>query len=149
MAQWATGCGTRIVSTEVIVLAKSPQPGCARAATCGHLRRPWVRRSPRPPPSARQGSVSTRPRAGAYFDRSGPRADIVRDRSAAGILDVAAASGTRLIVVGSWGERPLVGAIVESVPYSLVHMSTIPVLMVPPGPDDSGRDSPPRITPGR
>jgi nucleotide-binding universal stress UspA family protein len=60
------------------------------------------------------------------------RIELVHDRPAAGILDVATAVGARLIVVGSRGERPLVGVILGSVPYRLVHMSTIPVLVVPP-----------------
>jgi len=58
--------------------------------------------------------------------------ELVHDRPAAGILDVALAAGARLIVVGSRGERPLVGVLLGSVPYRLVHMSTIPVLVVPP-----------------
>jgi nucleotide-binding universal stress UspA family protein len=70
----------------------------------------------------------------AFMRAAGVAASIqlVHDRPAAGILEVAAASGARLIVVGSRGERPLVGAILGSVPYRLVHQSRIPVLVVPP-----------------
>ena len=58
--------------------------------------------------------------------------ELVHERPAAGIIDVATAHGARMIVVGSRGEGPLVGAILGSVPYRLVHMSPIPVLVVPP-----------------
>jgi nucleotide-binding universal stress UspA family protein len=58
--------------------------------------------------------------------------ELVHDRPAAGILDVAAARGARMIVVGSRGEGPLVGAILGSVPYRLVHLAKIPVVVVPP-----------------
>lgn len=72
--------------------------------------------------------------AAAFMRAAGvpARIELVHDRPAAGILDVARAVGARLIVVGSRGERPLVGVILGSVPYRLVHMSTIPVLVVPP-----------------
>ena len=58
---------------------------------------------------------------------------LVHDRPAAGILAVAAQHGARMVVVGSRGESPLVGAILGSVPYRLVHTARIPVLVVPPG----------------
>lgn len=37
----------------------------------------------------------------------------------------------RVIVVGGSGVRPIVGAILGSVPHKLLHHSTIPVLVVP------------------
>jgi nucleotide-binding universal stress UspA family protein len=57
---------------------------------------------------------------------------LVHERPAAGILDVATARGAQMIVVGSRGESPLVGALLGSVPYRLVHTSKLPVLVVPP-----------------
>jgi nucleotide-binding universal stress UspA family protein len=63
--------------------------------------------------------------------------ELVHDRPAAAILEVAAARGAQMIVVGSRGEGPLLGAILGSVPYKLVHMSKIPVMVVPPA-DDEG-----------
>lgn len=57
---------------------------------------------------------------------------LVHDRPAAGILDAAEQRGAQLIVVGTRGEGPLVGAILGSVPYKLVHTAKIPVLVVPP-----------------
>ena len=43
----------------------------------------------------------------------------------------------RLIVVGTYGESPLRGAILGSTPHKLLHWSTRPVLCVPPA-DDGG-----------
>jgi nucleotide-binding universal stress UspA family protein len=59
--------------------------------------------------------------------------ELIHDRPAEGIMDVAVARGARVIVVGSRGESPLTGAILGSVTYKLVHRSPIPVLVVPPG----------------
>jgi Universal stress protein family len=39
----------------------------------------------------------------------------------------------RMIVVGSYGEAPLKGAIIGSTPYKLLHLSQRPVLVVPAG----------------
>jgi len=36
-----------------------------------------------------------------------------------------------MIVVGTWSERPIRGAILGSVPFKLLHQSTVPVLAVP------------------
>lgn len=57
---------------------------------------------------------------------------LVHDRPAAGIMDVAVSAEAQMIVVGSRGEGPLVGAILGSVPYRLVHLAKVPVLVVPP-----------------
>jgi nucleotide-binding universal stress UspA family protein len=47
-----------------------------------------------------------------------------------GLLDTAEAVDARMIVVGSYGEHPLKGALLGSTPYRLVHLSTRPVLVV-------------------
>jgi nucleotide-binding universal stress UspA family protein len=47
-----------------------------------------------------------------------------------GLLEVADAVDARMIVVGSYGEHPLKGALLGSTPYRLVHLSTRPVLVV-------------------
>jgi nucleotide-binding universal stress UspA family protein len=45
----------------------------------------------------------------------------------------AKSSGARMIVVGNQGgPSPLKGAILGSVPFKLVHLSPVPVLVVPP-----------------
>jgi len=56
---------------------------------------------------------------------------IIDQRPAEGILALAEEHDSPLIVVGTYGERPLVGAILGSVPNKLLHLSTVPVLVVP------------------
>ncbi len=58
-------------------------------------------------------------------------AAVVPERPWAAILEVAASREARLIVVGSRGEGPVVGALLGSVPYKLLPQATIPVLVVP------------------
>ena len=36
-----------------------------------------------------------------------------------------------MIVVGTHGEHPLTGAVLGSVPHKLLHLSAVPVLVVP------------------
>ena len=52
-------------------------------------------------------------------------------RPAESLLEAAAERDARVIVVGGSGERPIVGAILGSVPHKLLHRSTVPVLVVP------------------
>ena len=40
-------------------------------------------------------------------------------------------SRARMIVVGTHGEHPLTGAVLGSVPHKLLHLSHVPVLVVP------------------
>ena len=47
------------------------------------------------------------------------------------LLQAALERTARVIVVGGNGERPIVGAILGSVPHKLLHRSTVPVLVVP------------------
>jgi len=47
------------------------------------------------------------------------------------LLEAAKERDARVIVVGGNGERPIVGAILGSVPNKLLHRSTVPVLVVP------------------
>ena len=47
------------------------------------------------------------------------------------LLAVAEDRRARVIVVGGMGERPIVGAILGSVPHKLLHRSSVPVLVVP------------------
>lgn len=48
------------------------------------------------------------------------------------LLEVAERHDATVIVVGTWGESPLRGAILGSTPHKLLHLSTRPVLCVPP-----------------
>ena len=58
---------------------------------------------------------------------------LVDDRPAEGLAAIAERRGARLIVVGTQGEHPIAGAILGSVPHKLLHISRIPVLVVPSG----------------
>jgi nucleotide-binding universal stress UspA family protein len=58
---------------------------------------------------------------------------LVPKKSADALIDVADARDARMIVVGSYGEAPLKGAIIGSTPYKLLHQSDRPVLVVPAG----------------
>jgi nucleotide-binding universal stress UspA family protein len=49
---------------------------------------------------------------------------------AEGLIDVADQRDARMIVVGSYGERPLKSALVGSTPTRLLHLSERPVLVV-------------------
>ena len=60
-------------------------------------------------------------------------AAVVDARPAEALLRVAADRGARMIVVGTQGEHPLTGAVLGSVPHKLLHLSQVPVLVVPVG----------------
>ena len=47
------------------------------------------------------------------------------------LLDLADERGARMIVVGTYGESPLRGAVLGSTPHKLLHLSRVPVLAVP------------------
>jgi len=57
--------------------------------------------------------------------------ELVDAKPAAALLDTAEKYDARLIVVGTWGESPLRGAILGSTPHKLLHWSSRPVLCVP------------------
>ena len=60
-----------------------------------------------------------------------PATPVVRgERAAESLVSVADERDARMIVVGSYGERPLAGAVLGSVPHRLVHLSSRPVLVV-------------------
>jgi nucleotide-binding universal stress UspA family protein len=56
---------------------------------------------------------------------------VIDARPAEALLKVAADRGARMIVVGTHGEHPLTGAVLGSVPHKLLHLSQVPVLVVP------------------
>lgn len=56
---------------------------------------------------------------------------IVRAKPAEALIRIARERGASLIVVGSYGESPLRSALLGSTPHKLLHMSTVPVLVVP------------------
>ena len=56
---------------------------------------------------------------------------VLREQSSAeALIEVADEYDARMIVVGSYGERPLKSALVGSTPTRLVHLSERPVLVV-------------------
>jgi nucleotide-binding universal stress UspA family protein len=57
--------------------------------------------------------------------------ELVAKRPAQAVADVAESRDARMIVVGSYGEAALKGAILGSTPYRLLHQSDRPVLVVP------------------
>jgi len=57
--------------------------------------------------------------------------ELVEERGAAALLSLAERHSARFIVVGSYGESPLKGAILGSTPHKLVHLSPVPVVVVP------------------
>ena len=57
--------------------------------------------------------------------------EMVSKRGAEALMEVAAKRDARLIVVGSYGEGPVKGAILGSTPYKLLHQAEVPVLVVP------------------
>ncbi len=54
-------------------------------------------------------------------------------RPAPALVDLADRHDARMIVVGSYGERPIKGAILGSTPHKLLHLAGRPVLVVPAG----------------
>jgi len=60
---------------------------------------------------------------------------VVPMRPVESLLEAATERAARVIVVGGTGERPIVGAILGSVPHKLLHRSDVPVLVVPAGDD--------------
>lgn len=58
--------------------------------------------------------------------------ELVDDKPAHALLASADKHDARLIVVGTYGESPLRGAMLGSTPHKLLHWSSRPVLCVPP-----------------
>ena len=69
----------------------------------------------------------------AKAEQAGLRAsvELVPERPAPALVEVADARDARFIVVGTWGESPLRGAILGSTPHKLLHISARPVVVVP------------------
>ncbi len=60
---------------------------------------------------------------------------VVPSRPVESLLEAAIEREARVIVVGGNSERPIMGAILGSVPHKLLHRSSVPVLVVP-SPDE-------------
>ena len=57
--------------------------------------------------------------------------ELVPERPAEGLVHVAERHGASMIAVGTHGEHPIAGALLGSVPHKLLHISPVPVLVVP------------------
>jgi len=55
---------------------------------------------------------------------------LINERGAEALSDVATQRQARMIVVGSYGESPLAGAVLGRTAYRLVHLAERPVLVV-------------------
>jgi nucleotide-binding universal stress UspA family protein len=58
---------------------------------------------------------------------------LVEERPSSALVSLADEHDARMIVVGSYGERPIKGAILGSTPHKLLHLAERPVLVVPAG----------------
>jgi nucleotide-binding universal stress UspA family protein len=56
--------------------------------------------------------------------------ELINERGAEALSDVATKREARMIVVGSYGESPLAGAVLGRTAYRLVHVAERPVLVV-------------------
>jgi nucleotide-binding universal stress UspA family protein len=59
--------------------------------------------------------------------------ELVHLRPSAALTQLAEREDARMIVVGTYGESPIRGAILGSTPHKLLHLSDRPVLVVPGG----------------
>ena len=57
--------------------------------------------------------------------------ELIDEKPAQALMDAAARHEARVIVVGTWGESPVRGALLGSTPHKLLHLSDVPVLCVP------------------
>lgn len=56
---------------------------------------------------------------------------LVEEKASTALIGLADENDARMIVVGSWEERPLKGAILGSTPNKLLYLAERPVLVVP------------------
>ena len=59
------------------------------------------------------------------------RVEVVEAHPAEALVDVASSAGAQLIVIATRGEKPLRGVLVGSLAPKLLHLATVPVLVVP------------------
>jgi len=57
--------------------------------------------------------------------------DLAPERPVEGLVHAIERHDASMVVVGTHGEHPLAGAILGSVPHKLLHVSPVPVLVVP------------------
>ena len=59
--------------------------------------------------------------------------ELREERPVEALMSLADERDARAIVVGTYGEHPIKGAVLGSVPHKLLHLSERPVLVVPAG----------------
>lgn len=57
--------------------------------------------------------------------------ELIEESPVAALLQAAEKHQARAIVVGTWGDSPIKGAILGSTPHKLLHLSKVPVVCVP------------------
>jgi nucleotide-binding universal stress UspA family protein len=78
----------------------------------------------------RGAAILTEAEAAAAAAGVPSRTEFVEGRPADVLVATADACDARFIVIGSYGERPLKGAIVGSTPNKLIHLSERPIIVV-------------------
>ena len=58
------------------------------------------------------------------------RGELIEGRPSSGLVELADEAHAQMIVVGSYGEAPLKGALIGSTAHKLLHLSERPVLVV-------------------
>ncbi|MFF4850748.1 universal stress protein [Streptomyces sp. NPDC001194] len=83
--------------------------------------------------AVRQAGRSALARAVEAADEAGvpSTVEVVDEKPAQALLDAAQRHRARVIIVGSWGDSPIRGALLGSTPHKLLHLSPVPVLCVP------------------
>ncbi|MEV6578758.1 universal stress protein [Streptomyces sp. NPDC051582] len=83
--------------------------------------------------AVRQAGRSALARAVEAADEAGvpSTVEVVDEKPAQALLDAAERHHARVIIVGSWGDSPIRGALLGSTPHKLLHLSPVPVLCVP------------------
>ncbi|MGW0748503.1 universal stress protein [Streptomyces sp. NPDC002587] len=83
--------------------------------------------------AVRQAGRSALAHAVEAADRAGvpSTVEVVDEKPAQALLDAALRHDARVIIVGTWGDSPIRGALLGSTPHKLLHLSPVPVLCVP------------------
>ncbi|MFE5538210.1 universal stress protein [Streptomyces sp. NPDC056485] len=83
--------------------------------------------------AVRQAGRSALSRAVEAADEAGvpSTVEVVDEKPAQALLDAAERHQARVIIVGTWGDSPIRGALLGSTPHKLLHLSPVPVLCVP------------------
>ncbi|MFE4577827.1 universal stress protein [Streptomyces chartreusis] len=84
----------------------------------------------------REAGRTTLSHAVQVADEAGVRTtvEVIDQKPAEALIDAATRHAARVIVVGSWGESPLRGALLGATPHKLLHLARTPVLCVPTEP---------------